>query len=302
MISKDRNILFIVNHRSGSGIQSGLERYIRRRCSEADANYKVHFQYTEGQGHAINLAMAGVQQEFSALVAVGGDGTINEVARGMNNASIPLGIIPKGSGNGLARHLGIPMDTGQAVRSLIESDIVRMDTFTVNNKLSLNVAGIGFDGHVASLFGRNGRRGLLNYVKIILREYPAFREFETNLMFDNNTISRSAFMIAIANSSQYGNNVRIAPDVSVCDGTFNVSVIKKVPLTRLDTFLALFTGNFPHSSYCEGLEADALTIKVAEPIAYHTDGEPHGKDTTFSIRMKPASLSILVPKTRRSGI
>jgi YegS/Rv2252/BmrU family lipid kinase len=257
----------------------------------------VEFQYTEGPGHATQLAREGARNECKSLIAVGGDGTVNEVARGIINSKVPMGIIPNGSGNGLARHLGIPMRIGKAVDMLFESEVVQMDTFTINDRLSLNISGIGFDGHVAKLFGHNGKRGLLNYAKIVLNEYTHFDEFEADLRpaDKKDPHRRKAFIIAIANSSQYGNNIKIAPDVSICSHKLQVSVIRKIPLTRPNVIFALLKGKIKHSSYYEVFESQSMTIKASAPIEYHVDGEPCGKDDTFNIRILPSSLGILVP-------
>jgi diacylglycerol kinase (ATP) len=225
---------------------------------------------------------------------VGGDGTVNEVAKGLIHSPVQMGIIPRGSGNGLARHLGIPMNVSGALKSLAESNVIEMDTFLVNEHLSLNVSGIGFDGHIAGLFSQTKKRGLLGYVKLTLMEFIQFRNLRITLVADGRTYTRDAFILAIANSSQYGNNARIAPTASVCDQILNITLVKKIPFYRMDFVYDLFARN---SRYCETLQANEISISLQTPMAYHVDGEPTGVSDKFSIKLIPASLKVLTPAT-----
>lgn len=227
---------------------------------------------------------------------MGGDGTVNEVARGMLHSEVPMAILPKGSGNGLARHLRIPMNLNGALRSLFNSDAVDIDTFTMNDKVSLNVSGIGFDGHVANLFGQEKKRGLQGYVKHTFREFFRFKEFEATIIVDGKKMNRKAFVIAIANSSQYGNNARIAPLASVRDELLHINILRKVPPYRFDFMVDFFRGEVHQSKYSEVIEAKNISIEIASPVSFHIDGEPGGASSHFDIRIRPASLRMLVPK------
>jgi diacylglycerol kinase (ATP) len=296
VISEVKKVLFIINKYSGGGFRPELEGRIIRACETEDVECTIEF--TRARGHATELAQEAIDKKFSRVVAVGGDGTVNEVARGLIHSSVPLGIIPKGSGNGLARHLGIPIKIIPALNSLFKSKPIAMDTFTINGKLSLNVSGIGFDGHVANLFGEKVRRGLGGYVKVTVREFFQFREFDVELDLGTKTIHRKAFIMAIANSSQYGNNARIAPAASVTDGLLHLSILKKVPPYRLDFVYSFFSGKIDKSDYCDIIEVRDLTIATKAPVSFHIDGEPGGSASRFEIRLKPASLTILVPPER----
>ena len=191
-------------------------------------------EYTQRRGHAISLANEAAKNGFDYVVAVGGDGTINEVARGLLNSETPMGILPRGSGNGLARHLGIPVTLTDAIDNLFHHKVMKIDTLSINDKLSLNVSGIGFDGHVANLFANKKIRGLVGYVRISVKEYFRFQEFEAEVSLDNKTEFEKSFIIAVANSSQYGNNIKIAPLASVRDGMLHLTIMKKIPLYRFD--------------------------------------------------------------------
>lgn len=262
-------------------------------CRAQDAECTIEF--TERAGHASELSSQGVKENFDVITAVGGDGTVNEVARGMIHSSKPLSIIPKGSGNGLARHLGIPLDLTKATECIFHGGQLRMDTFTINDKLSLNVSGIGFDGHIANQFGKNGKRGLAGYTRLAVEEYMKFHEFEINVLAEGKSFQRKAFIVAIANSTQYGNNARIAPRASVCDHKLNLNVVKKVPPYRIDFIYAFFRGEIDRSTFCEVLETDQLEIELKSPMEYHVDGEPCGSDIRFKIKLIPASLTVLLP-------
>jgi len=296
--NEGKKVLFIVNKHAGTGYQAEVEGRMTDTC--ARYNVECTIEFTRAPGHAIELAEQASFNGFDFVVAVGGDGTMNEVAQGALRGNIPMGIIPRGSGNGLARHLGIPLKIPTGLDMLFNSEVLAMDTFTVNGKLSLNVSGIGFDGRIANLFGNATKRGLSGYVGITLKEYFTFREFESTLTINNKILQRKAFIIAIANSSQYGNNARIAPQASVCDQLLHVNLLKKIPGYRLDFVYNLFSGALKESSFCELLEIPALHIKTSEAIPYHIDGEPCGLSDNFDIRINPASLKVLVPSSRTS--
>lgn len=294
MKNETRKVLFIVNRFAGTGYQPQVEGRMIDISEKNDVECSIEF--TQGPGHATELAKGATQRGFDFVVAVGGDGTINEVARGLVGSLTPMGIVPRGSGNGLSRHLGIPLKISDAIDTLYESEAVAIDTFRVNGKLSLNVSGIGFDGHIANLFGGKSKRGLAGYAKLTLKEYLQFQEFEAEIIADGKTLQQKAFIIAIANSSQYGNNARIAPTASVRDELLHLNIVKKIPAYRVDVVYAVFVGNVEKSSFCEVTTAKSIQIKTKQPVAYHVDGEPSGHMDRFDIEVVPASLRVLVPK------
>ena len=262
---------------------------------------KCSIEYTQRRGHAISLANEASKNGFDYVVAVGGDGTINEVARGLLNSDTPMGILPRGSGNGLARHLGISVILTDAIDNLFHHKVMKIDTLSINDKLSLNVSGIGFDGHVANLFANKKIRGLVGYVRITVKEYFQFPEFEAEVSVDNQTVVRKSFIIAVANSSQYGNNIKIAPLASVRDGILHLTVMRKIPLYRLDHIFTFLKGSLTNSEMFEILEGKEVRIKTSQPVPYHIDGEPCGLNNSFNIQLRPASLSVLVPDGQRQA-
>jgi diacylglycerol kinase (ATP) len=294
--NQSNKVLFIVNNYSGKGFLPEVEGKIIEACETQDIECTI--EYTQSRGHATVLAQqAAVENTYKQVVAVGGDGTVNEVATGLLHSSVPMGIIPKGSGNGLARHLGIPLKIPQAVQTLFSSREIAIDTFMVNGKLSLNVSGIGFDGHIANLFGKNKKRGLQEYARLTIREFLKFNEFQAEIKTEHTTFNRKAFIIAIANSSQYGNNARIAPAASICDELLHISLLKKVPLYRMDFVYSFFTGQISKSRYCEIIPIKQMSITLNTPIAFHIDGEPCGENDQFDIKIIPHSLRMLVPSS-----
>ena len=282
------------------GFQDTIEGRILDTCEKN--NSECFIEYTQKRGHAISLANEATKNGFDYVVAVGGDGTINEVARGLLNSQTPMGILPRGSGNGLARHLGIPVVLTDAIDKLFEHEVLRIDTLLINDKLSINVSGIGFDGHVANLFANKKIRGLLGYVRISVLEYFRFPEFQAEVTIDGKTDNRSAFIIAVANSSQYGNNIKIAPSASVSDGLLHLSIMKKIPLYRLDSVISFLRGRLNNSEMFDILEGMQVTITTANPVPYHIDGEPSGAHKSFHIELKPASLCVMVPSGQRQGM
>ncbi len=286
-------VFFIINKYSGSGFKPEMENVVSRICREHGASCAL--EYTQSRGHATQLATDAFAAGFEKIIAVGGDGTVNEVARALTNTRASMGIVPKGSGNGLARHLGIPSSLRDAVKCVFTNQSIAIDTFRVNGHLSLNVSGVGFDGYIAELFGGSKQRGFQGYMKLVMNEFGKFAEFDAEILTTGKALHRKAFVIAIANSSQYGNNARIAPGASVCDQLLNISILKKFPAYRLDLIYSLFSGTIDQSAYCETMQVRDAVIKLQKPVAYHIDGEPTGRADTINIELLPASLNMLVP-------
>jgi diacylglycerol kinase (ATP) len=293
-----RSALFIINKFAGGGFEPKVEGKILNVA--ARLNVECTIEFTQDRGHATELAHEGIAKKFDRIIAVGGDGTVNEVARALVHTPVPMGIIPIGSGNGLSRHLGIPLGYEHAIENSFAGVPLPIDTFLFNNKLSLNVSGVGFDGHVANMFGKDGKRGLVGYVKLTLKEFLSFSEFPIRLTVDGSVIDTNAFIIAIANSSQYGNNARIAPLASVTDDTLHVAVLKKVPFyASLSFMIRFFSGQVQHSRFCQMLEVKKVEISVESPQSFHVDGEPSGKAEHFTAVVQHKSLNIIVPDTGR---
>lgn len=298
-MSEINKVLFIINRFSGSGYRKGLEGRIISQCEARKLECSIEF--TKKQGHGTTLARMAVKKNYKIVFAVGGDGTVNEVAKGLLHTGIPLGIIPKGSGNGLARHLQIPLTIDKSLKMLDLEKIVAIDTFTINDRLSLNVSGIGFDGHVAGLFGKDGKRGLISYGRIVVSNFIKFKEFAYEITLNDKIVNQKSFLISIANSSQFGNNAVIAPHASVCDHELDISMVQKMNIWQgLGFVVQLFNKNVDKSRFVSLYKAQKLNITTHDPIPYHVDGEAAGTDSNFAVTINPASLLISIPKSSNS--
>jgi diacylglycerol kinase (ATP) len=294
-----RKILFIINRFAGTGYSSVLEDKIIQTSKRN--NVEPILEFTEGPHHATTIAASANQLDVQRVVAVGGDGTLNEVAQGLIGLDIPMGIIPRGSGNGLARHLSTPLSPQESLDTLFAGNVLNMDVFRMNGKLSLNVSGIGFDGHIANLFGGKTKRGLTGYATLTMREFMRFTEFESVIKSGNQTWNVKSFVLAIANSSQYGNNACIAPGASVTDGLLNLNVLRKIPPYRFDFVYAFFNKTIDQSPYCEIKTVSEFTVETEGPVPFHVDGEPCGKAQKFTIAICPAALPVIVPNKTITG-
>jgi diacylglycerol kinase (ATP) len=289
-----KKVLFLVNPSSGRKQFYNLEKEIESACSanQIQANISI----TQAPGHATTLAREAVQNNIDLVFAVGGDGTVNEVAKGLMNSNSTMGIIPKGSGNGLARHLGIPMTAIGALKVIGAGKSILMDTISVNGETSVNISGIGFDGHIASLFGKSGKRGLREYVSLAATEFRKFKNFPIEGTIDGKQYSSEAFILAFANSSQFGNNATISPAASVCDGVMDICVIKKVPLLQALGFAGkMFTRRMHKSAFVKIIKAKSASFSFPAAMPMHIDGEGREACQQFKVNMQPGSLRVLAP-------
>ena len=290
----ENKVFFIINRYSGTGFRSAIEGRIIDTCAQLQLEGTI--EYTQHKGHATELARQAVASGFERVFAMGGDGTVNEVAQGLVNTPAAMGILPTGSGNGLARHLHIPLKTQLALRLLDRHKIITMDTLRINDLLSVNVSGIGFDAHVAGKFGGNGKRGLISYGKLVMKEFPGFKEFPVEIKLDGKILKRKSFILALANSSQFGNNAKISPFASVCDQLIDVCFIKKVPIAQAVAFAQkMFSGHMNRSRFVEVVQGKHIKIGFDRPMPYHIDGEAMEPKATFDVRLVPGSLKMVVP-------
>ena len=292
---KKQTIHYIINPKAGTKHGINFSEIILKYIDLNKFDY--HIKYTECAGHATVLALDAVNSNVEYCFAVGGDGTVNEVAQALKNSNTCLGIVPMGSGNGLARHLQIPLDAADAIKLVNSGKILRMDSMLVNGNYSINVSGIGFDAHVASLFGKGGKRGFFNYLKIVLSEFNKYPNQQMQITCDGYTSDKNLFIVAFANSSQFGNNAIIAPSASVVDEYINLVMFHKQGLIKT-LLLAprIFRGKLEDSDDIEMLQVKNINIKTLQPIALHIDGEPKGLATEFKIQVMPSTNNILVPE------
>ncbi|MES2689012.1 MAG: diacylglycerol kinase family protein, partial [Bacteroidota bacterium] len=237
-----------------------------------------------------------VADGFDVIVAVGGDGTINNTARYVTGSAAVFGIVPQGSGNGLARHLHINNNMADALRIINGFKQTRIDTGMANNEFFINVAGVGFDAHVSWLFANAPRRGFVQYAKITLKEFAGYKARKYTLVVDGKTLERDAFIVCAANGSQYGNNVYIAPSAIVNDGLFEIAIIRSFSFFKAIALgVRMFTKTLHRSPLVELLAGKHLVIKRHLNEVINIDGEAVMTTQDVDIRMMPASLKIIVP-------
>jgi diacylglycerol kinase (ATP) len=280
--------LFLVNRRSGVRRHGDVASAIRR-ASAGD----FEIADCDDLDRVIERAIAdGVE----VVYAVGGDGTVHEVAKRLIGTPLALGVVPTGSGNGFARHIGLPIDIGGSLRSCREQRIVSIDTATVNGEPFIGTMGIGFDAWVAHHFASSRMRGLRMYVALAARGFLRFASEEYELTVDGASERRSAFLIAVANASQYGNNARIAPVASLQDGVLDVVVVEKLSALAIPR---LFTGTLDRARGVRMLRGKRVEIRRSSAGPAHVDGEPVMLPAMLTIEIVPQSLRVLVPDSTR---
>lgn len=290
-MSDVKQILFIVNPNAGKKKQinpDNLLQYI-------PAGYNAEVVFTKRALHATALAADAVKNKFDFCIAVGGDGTINEVAAGLLHSKTVMGILPIGSGNGLARHLNLPFNVKDNIGLISNGKIVMMDAIRINDKLSVNISGLGFEAHVADVFSKRSNRGLWGYLSTIFKTVFSYKSFDVSILADGFKHEQNVFSLAIANASQYGNNVFIAPEASVNDEAGNLVLIQKPPLLKAMVALpALFQKKIHTSTFIHNIKFKQATIHTLN-VAWHVDGEPCGHTHIFNIEVIPAALMVLIP-------
>lgn len=287
-----KKILFLINPKSGvqnkKKVPQQIDRYIDR------GKYDCSIEYTQYAGHASELAKKAVGDGFDVVVAVGGDGTINEVGRALVHTTVAMGVIPCGSGNGFARHLGIPMNIRKAIEFINNAEPVSIDYGKINGNPFFCSCGVGYDALVSYDFSKGNKRGFFRYIKMSLADWMKFKPetYEVELESVNRTCK--AFVIACGNASQYGNNAYIAPYASMRDGMLSVSVL--APFTTLEIpILAahLFKNTIDRNRHMRTYMTRWVKIKREKPAPAHFDGEPVMMDAELYIEIVPDGLNVL---------
>ena len=288
-----RKALFIINPVSGGkkkdGVPELVEKYLDPRIFEYD------IEFTTGIFHAHDLAKAAVG-EYDVVVAVGGDGTVNEIASAIAETDTVLGVIPYGSGNGLSRFLTIPMDAEGAIKTMNAGRTITIDAGKMNGQWFFNMAGMGFDAHISHVFAHgSARRGFVSYFKSSLKEISTYQSKNYHIEIDGAVYDRKAFMLSLANSSQYGNNAHVSPEASVQDGLLDICIIKPFPLWRFPEMgLRMFTKTADRSKYVEIIKGKHIVIRRQQEGPIHLDGEPQVAGTDIDIQVVPGALKVII--------
>jgi diacylglycerol kinase (ATP) len=293
-----RKLLFIVNPNAGKKISDYLIDTIRKEFPQ-----NVYYQIVvwKDKNHFKEVLDILHSQDYTDVIAVGGDGTVNQVAKSIIGTSITLGIVPAGSGNGLARSLGLSMKVEEVIKQIYIGKTATIDSGLVNGIPFFCTSGIGFDAHIGNLFATSTKRGLQSYIKITFRELFKYRAKNYTLKFNNQVIERKAFLITVANAGQYGNDFYIAPEASMQDGKFHVVILKPFnPLSVFGLLIKIIKNKAHLSKHIETYTTNKLTIIRSNKDTVHFDGEPAIESAEVNYECKPNSLKVIVGEKFKS--
>jgi YegS/Rv2252/BmrU family lipid kinase len=289
-----KNIAFIVNPISGTKSKSRLAKLIRESLDLQQ--FAPTVVVTEYAGHATQLAQQFALQDYYAVVAVGGDGTINEVASGLIGSQTALGIVPNGSGNGFARHLDISTRMNRAVEMLNNSEPIQVDYGMVNDKPFFSTCGVGFDAVVAANFSDTDR-GLKGYMQTILKDLFQYKPERYHIEGEGIDLTTTAFLVNFANASQWGYDAYIAPKASVQDGWLDIAVVSEFPMViAAGLALRLFTKTIDEMVHMNMLRAKELTLTREDEGIMQIDGTPVMMPATLHVKIVEDGLKVLVKK------
>ena len=292
-----KNIAFIINPISGTQ-QGGKKKLPKLIEKELDrSQWLPNMVFTEYAGHAKELARQYAVMGFDAVVAVGGDGTVNEVAQGLVGTSTALGILPMGSGNGFARHLHIPMSVARAIQMLNRSESIKCDYGLANERLFMCTCGTGFDAQIAYQFATSTKRGFKTYLENIFKDLVSYKPQSYRIKGDGIDVEHKAFLVTFANANQWGNDAFIAPQASVQDGEMDICMMSSSALLGAPGLaLRLFTKSINSSLFMESVRAKDVVLTRENEAPFHLDGDPVKMPQEIRIRIVPEGINVLVEK------
>jgi len=288
-------LLFIANPISGTHDKRPIIESLPRFLPEERFEWDV--EWTDHRGHAAELATKASKDHVDVCVAIGGDGTVNEVARSLCHTNTALAIIPMGSGNGLARHIQIPMNPEGALQVLAQCNIKSLDYGVINGKPFFCTCGMGFDAFISEKFAGSGKRGLLTYIENTLKGGLSYEPETYDLVIDGQEGHHKAFLIACGNASQYGNNFYIAPQASMSDGLLDVTIME--PFNVLEApqiVMQMLNKTLDSNPHIKTFQCQSLHVHREHPGVIHYDGEPAEAGTEIEIHTVPKGLRIVVNK------
>lgn len=287
-------ISFIINPLSGGKNKEHIPKLIK---SIIDAyKYDIDIEITTSEEHTLIKASNAIKNKYDAIVAVGGDGTLNNVARYINHSEIVLGIVPMGSGNGFARELGISMDVKKSMQTINNWHIKICDTGIVNDTFFINLIGVGFDAHVTGLFANSKTRGLQTYARISLGEFMKYKSHTYSLFIDGEKMEHNAFLLSVCNGTQFGNNACIAPQAILDDGCFDISLVEKFGVWKTPEMgLRLFNKSIDKMNFVKSYKAKEIVIVREKEDMVNIDGEPVMMGKELRIKNQHKSIKVIVP-------
>ena len=297
MKQKSLSVLLIINPISGTNSKHGLRDLIEKRVKAM--GHTIETSLTNGPGNATEIARNAAKSNFDIVLACGGDGTVNEVAAGLVGSNVALAILPNGSGNGLARHIDIPIDPIIALDTLKKGRVVNCDYCTANGIPFFCTFGLGFDAAVSHRFAAGHKRGLIAYLKSALDEFVRFTPERYNLSIADRSLNVDAFLIACCNASQYGNNAYIAPHASITDGLLDITIVHSGnPVSQALVGVELLAGSISQGGLIDTFRANSIKISRSTSGIAHIDGEPIELPADIEIVCHPGGLKIIAPKKR----
>ena len=297
-MTEKRKIVFVINPISGTQGKKAILKCVEERMDRSVFEYRI--VETLYAGHATEIAAEAVKEGVHVVVAIGGDGTINEVARSLVHTDTALGIIPCGSGNGLARHLRIPMDYKAAIDILNKGYQVCIDYGKINEIPFFCTCGVGFDAFVSLKFADSGKRGLLTYLENTLHESLTYQPETYEIENEEGTVKYKAWLIACGNASQYGNDAYIAPQASLTDGLMDVTIME--PFTVLDVpslSFQLFNKTIDQNSRVKTMRAKKIKIHRAHDGVMHFDGDPLMAGKELEVEIIPNGLYVIASEKKK---
>ena len=288
-----KKITFILNPISGTISKAGVPELIDNTIDKDIYDYQLVF--TERAGHATEIAAAEVAKGTDIVVAVGGDGTVNEVGRALVHTNTALAILPCGSGNGLARHLMLPMNLKKSIETINKGVIHDLDYGVINDIPFFCTCGIGFDAFVSMKFAEAGKRGPITYVENVLREGLRYKPETYTITDESGTKMRKAFLISCANASQYGNNAYISPHASMADGILDIIIME--PFDMFDApqiSMDLFSKTIENNSKIKMLKSSRILVKRQKEGYIHYDGDPVMAGTEIEIHVEHKGIKMVV--------
>lgn len=294
-----KKVCVIINPVSGTGSKQSIP--VKINSAFDPKKYDVIIRYTGYADHATEIAKDAVKENFKYVIAAGGDGTVNEIAKALVDTPCVLGIIPLGSGNGLARDLNISMNIDRSIETITKGEERKIDYGIANEHIFFCTCGVGFDAFVSERFAEEKMRGPIGYVKNILESVIDFKSEEYELIYEGKTIKERAFVVTCANASQYGNEAYIAPNADMEDGKMNVALIKPINALEMpQTTIQLFTKNLHKNNKVIHILTSDLVIKRNRSGVMHIDGESIDAGKEINVRIIPKGLNVLAPKKTKN--
>ena len=290
----ENSILFLINGKAGHGLPKDFEKIIASILTAHNIEFKISF--SAYRGHLNELAKSGIYEGFKTIVVVGGDGSINEVFSALLNTDLKLGIIPLGSGNGLARHLKIPLNFEQALALIVKGNSKLIDSAIINGIPYLSIAGTGFDALVAKHFAKSKTRGFRAYFALSVKHYFSYKPVKYQISTDNEDFSANAMLISFSNSNQFGYNISLAPQAIIDDGFLDICIIQKPSFFVLPfTAYYLLTKKINKSKYYKRILSKNATIVCSDESLINVDGEYLESSKEIKVQIVPRSINILIP-------